>query len=137
MTVFTVGIGKDMQELLIASAAKMMLASFSFTDTKEAIPKLRQDFQPAYNLIARVLSDVARKRVAPSELTGLEFELQPRNGRLAVKVTRTLPNSVKPYQLVFFNEHQEPHLVALKRKEQIIAENGETTALLLDLFATL
>ena len=136
-TTFKLGLARDMQDLVVGAAAKVMLTSLAFQGAKEELPELRKEFAPAYNVVARILSDLTRKRVEPDDLRHLHFQLNPRDGQLVIRCEVVKANSIKPVSIECYNEHVEPHLQALRRKEHVLAAGGDTIGLLTELYASL
>jgi hypothetical protein len=136
-TTFRLGLTRDMQDLVVGVAAKVMLTSLAFKGAKEALPELRKEFAPAYNVVARILSDLTRKRIDPDTLRHLHFQMNPRDGQIVIRCEIVKADSVKPISIECYNEHVEPHLQALRRKEHVLAAGGDTLGLLTDLYATL
>lgn len=136
-TTFKLGLPKDAQDLLVGCAARMMLSSLAFKGAKEALPDLRKEFAPAYNVVARVLGDLMRKRIDPDSLRHLHFQLNPRDGQMVIRCELVKESSIKPISIECYNEHVEPHLQALRRKEHVLAAGGSTLELLSEVYASL
>ena len=136
-THFNAAIGRDMQELVVGYAAKVMLASFAFKGTKEDLSHLRQEFAATYAFAAQVLSTFTHKKIKPENLRNLGFSFNPTQSALVMSIRHEWQGKLKDYRIVFQNETGEFLPVALEKKERAIAAKGETANLLRQLLEDL